>query len=95
MVMENNLSCLFTELSAEEASSVTGGDAMSGAYVMAAFFIANGGAFLTPEQAIVVIAVTLTGAGGVRFNSTLKSSSSNYFMSSNESENSTSNFFEL
>ncbi|MFL0647969.1 hypothetical protein AB7310_08950 [Cylindrospermopsis raciborskii UAM/DH-BiRr] len=92
MIMENNLSCLFTELSAEEASSVTGGDAMSGAYVMAAFFIANGGAFLTPEQAIVVIAVTLT---GVRYNSTLKSSSSNYFMSSNESQNSTSNFFEL
>ncbi|MFM7560305.1 MAG: hypothetical protein ACKO5O_09670 [Cylindrospermopsis raciborskii] len=90
--MENNLSCLFTELSAEEASSGTGGDAMSEAYVMAAFCIANGGAFLTPEQAIVVIAVTLT---GVRYNSTLKSSSSNYFMSSNESKNSTSNFFEL
>ncbi|MBE9238290.1 hypothetical protein IQ227_20265 [Anabaena aphanizomenioides LEGE 00250] len=50
---------LFTQLSPEEAANVSGGNALIGAYTMIAFFIANGGAFLTREQAIIVMAVTL------------------------------------
>ncbi|MFM5981594.1 MAG: hypothetical protein ACKO9I_13715 [Sphaerospermopsis kisseleviana] len=66
--IENNP--LFTQLSAEESVNVNGGDALAGAYTLAAFFIANGGSFLTPEQAIIVIAVTLTqGTSSFNFSS--------------------------
>lgn len=61
---------LFIQLSTEESVNVSGGNALAGAYTMVAFFIANGGAFLTPEQAIIVIAVTLTqGTSSFNFSS--------------------------
>lgn len=50
---------LLTQVHSEESANVNGGDAVAAATMLAAFLTANGAAFLTPAQAIIVIAVAL------------------------------------
>ncbi|OHY32247.1 hypothetical protein BCV64_12275 [Cylindrospermopsis raciborskii MVCC14] len=80
--MQRNISCLFIEIPPEEAVNVTGGNVLAGIYIMAAFFIANGGAFLTSEQAFIVMLVTLS-------NSTVTSAVYNNSLAQNISQTST------
>jgi hypothetical protein len=51
---------LFTEVSAEESVTASGGaGAVAGAFALAAFLAAQGGLPLTPDQAVATIAVIL------------------------------------
>ncbi|RCJ24578.1 hypothetical protein A6S26_18760 [Nostoc sp. ATCC 43529] len=54
-VQENEL---FFEMSAEEAATVSGGDAGAGAVALAGFLAANGTLPITPAQGVIVTAVT-------------------------------------